>query len=399
MKGAERSLIKVLLLDWSSIKFAFGVIFGMAFSIAVILCTIGLMDGFETTLKQALAKTQGDIYFYSKNGFFNLNQHEKDILNSLKIDSYSEYIETEAFLIDENASQAVLLRGINLDTYPKVTGLEARPQLGGVVIGTELALKLKVSVGQDVVVALASGNRNFKGLPLIIRLRVDGIVEHGIYQKDLRLMYVNLSDLQTWLNTENKINVVTAKIQDQSSEAHHALEVDQMVYELGDRLGFDFRVRPFWHEFSTLIEAVKVEKIMIGLILQVIVVVSIFNVIAFTTFINERKSKELFLFRALGLSQKRLASGWFMLVFILWSSAILASNVFVWVFDWLLANWSFLHLPGDIYYLGRMKLNLETGDYLLVFLVSLIWVLLLASYSLIKLSRQSLLSGLRKEFN
>ncbi|GAB4405451.1 MAG: ABC transporter permease [Bacteriovoracaceae bacterium] len=398
MRKAERALVKVLLLDWTSIKFAVGVILGMSFSIAVILCTVGLMDGFENTLKLALKKTQGDFYFFSKTGFFKLQEYEKNVLDGSGVKTFSEYIETEAFLIDQENPQAVLMRGVEPESYSSVTGLNINPSDSSVIIGMELSKKLNLKVGDEIAIALASGNRNFKGLPLIIRLKIEGVIEHGIYQKDLRILYVNLNNLQTWLNTEGKVNVVTGKLERTEDLASQNENIDYVVYELEEKLGLDFRVRPYWHEFSTLIEAVQVEKVMIGLILQIIVIVSIFNVIAFTTFINERKAKDIFLFRALGLSQRRLARGWFALVFILWICSVLFSNVFVTAFDWLLANWSFFKLPGDIYYLARMQLKIAPLEYAIVFGISLIWILLLATYGLIKMSRQSLLSSLRKEF-
>lgn len=399
MNKAERSLVKVLLLDWTSIKFGLGVVLGMSFSIAVILCTVGLMDGFENTLKKSLMKTQGDLYFFSKTGFFKLQDYERKVLSDSGVSTFSAYIETEAFIVDEENSQAVLMRGIESESYQKVTGQEIKTSNEGVIIGKELAEKLKVKMGDEIAVALASGNRNFKGLPLVVRLKVENIIEHGIYQKDLRLLYVSLSNLDTWLNSSGKVNVVTGKVDHVEKGVERSEKIDYLVYELEEKLGLDFRVRPYWHEFSTLIEAVHVEKIMIGLILQIIVIVSIFNIIAFTTFINEKKSKDIFLFRALGLSQKRLAKGWFILVFFIWILSSLGSNLFVKAFNWLLQNWSFLKLPGDIYYLDRLELVIAPVEYAVVFSISLIWVLILASYSLIKMSRQSLLSGLRKEFN
>ena len=42
---------KTLLWDKASFKFAIGVWLGLSFSIAVILSTIGIMDGFITTMK------------------------------------------------------------------------------------------------------------------------------------------------------------------------------------------------------------------------------------------------------------------------------------------------------------------------------------------------------------
>jgi len=64
------SVFKIVLETKSSRRFLVGTIFSFAFSMSVILCTIGLMDGFELTLKQTLATANGDIKLTSSKGFF-----------------------------------------------------------------------------------------------------------------------------------------------------------------------------------------------------------------------------------------------------------------------------------------------------------------------------------------
>ena len=76
-----------------------------------------------------------------------------------------------------------------------------------------------------------------------------------------------------------------------------------------------FEINLYWEEYQTLLKAVEVEKFSIGIILQVIVVVALFNLVAFIIFISERKSQELFLLRALGGNFKLFRNFW------LWSSS------------------------------------------------------------------------------
>ena len=66
-------------------------------------------------------------------------------------------------------------------------------------------------------------------------------------------------------------------------------------------LGPQFFLGPYWEEFQPLLEAVKHEKFIITLILQLVVIISIFNVVAFIFFVNEKKSKEIFLPVIIGL--------------------------------------------------------------------------------------------------
>ena len=71
MKSQRFKLFLTLFMDNSTtIKFAVGVLVGMAFSISVILSTIGIMDGFQRALKFGLKKSVGEIVMNSEGGGF-----------------------------------------------------------------------------------------------------------------------------------------------------------------------------------------------------------------------------------------------------------------------------------------------------------------------------------------
>ena len=159
-----------------------------------------------------------------------------------------------------------------------------------------------------------------------------------------------------------------------------------------------FYFKPYWREFASLLEAVKVEKVMISLILQMVVIISIFNILAFIIFINEKKSKELFLFKALGLSKKAMSDLWLKLVFLIWTLSSLLSIVFVQIFKISLLKLSLFELPSEIYSMPRIELYLSWKDYLFVFCLTLVWIMIITFYLLRRLKQKSLLAGLRQEF-
>ena len=104
---------------------------------------------------------------------------------------------------------------------------------------------------------------------------------------------------------------------------------------------------------------------MIGIILQLIVIISMFNVLAFIIFINEKKVQEVFLLQALGMSRKELVKYMVTLTFFLWSFACVLSVGFVYFFDYLLKVLPIFQLPGEIYTIGQLKIELGIGQYLL----------------------------------
>ncbi len=383
------------------LRFALGVVLGLAFSMAVILATMGIMDGFENTLKHGLNRSGGDFYFYSKEKFFELDKHIKQYFSNLEIEHYVQVLQTESFITKEKESGerkslGILLRGISAEgnEVKNIMDINLHLRQGEIILGKELASQLEASIGDQVSVLVANNERaGNEGLPAsIVNLTVGGVVTHGIYPKDLRLAYVKKEEVEKIFNVKNKNNLVILKRPKDSTDDNNFIEKFQAIFSN------DFVIRASWQEYAHLIEAAKVEKIILTLILQIIVVVAVFNVNAFIVFLNEKKAKELFLFRSLGVSQKQIFILWGQIIFILWFSAILFSFVFVQIFNLILQYHPWFKLPGVIYNVDRLSINLSSGQYILVFSIALLWLLLISAFALRKVRAEYLIIGLKKEF-
>ncbi len=400
MKNDRFKLFLTLFLDHpTTVKFAVGVLVGMAFSIAVILSTMGIMDGFDHALKVGLKKSVGDVAMHSRQGFFVLNDEIRKKFDQQKIKTFSALVQTESFLIFDEDSRGVLVKAID-ESYAEVVDLPLKLNMGEVAIGSEIAKINQIKIGDEIVLAFGKGNVEIKSMPSLERFKVTEIINHGIYQKDSRLVYVRLDEIQRILELKNRVNMISFNIpkNPDSNERDDLKLIENSIVNLRQHFGYDFYFKPYWRELTSLIEAVKVEKFMISMILQMVVIISIFNILAFIIFINEKKSKELFLFKALGLSKKAMSDLWMKLVLSIWGLSCLISIIFVQIFKLILLKFSLFELPSDIYYMPRIELFLSYKDYLLVFFLALVWILLITYYLLRRLKQKSLLEGLRQEF-
>ncbi|MCK5882105.1 MAG: ABC transporter permease [Bacteriovoracaceae bacterium] len=403
MLAVLKTIVGFLVHDRASKKFAFGVLFGLGFSVSIILATIGIMDGFESTLKAGLKRSMGDISIHSRKGFFKPVDEFASIFKSLRVTEYSSYVKSEGFVIHNEASKAVQVNGIDFKSFSEVSGISLKLETNSVAIGSELAEQFSLKVGDEVVLALPNGNEEFSSLPLLTRRKVGQIITHGIYLKDLRLIYIDKTTLQASLNIGPRVNMISLNLplsyeKEAGSSKNYTDIVSGFKRVLQEELDMEYLVRPFWREYAGLIEAVRVEKVMIGIILQIIVIIAIFNVLAFIIFINEQRSREIFLFKALGMSQRNLMKVWLMLGILLWMLSCGIAMSFVSMINYALLNFSFLKLPGEIYTLGQLHIELDLLDYSIVFGGTLVWLLLVSGIAFIKMKRGSIISGLRKEF-
>lgn len=387
-----------LFLDSTTKKFLVGVLVGLAFSIAVILSTVGIMDGFERALRHGLKKSAGDITMKYSQGFFTVSDRLKQELKDAEIKNYAPLIETESFLIFNDESRGVQIKAVNPD-YGKVVGIPLDLSPHSVAIGSEIARINKIAIGDEIVLAFGKGGDEFKNMPTLKRFKVAKIVTHGVFQKDARIVYTRLDEIQSLIGLGSRINIIAFNIDRTKVSSDNDLQaIESKLTDLRMRFEPEFFFKPYWREFGALIEAVQAEKVLISLILQLIVVISVFNVLAFIYFINEKKSKELFLFKALGLSKKSMNNLWIKLVMMMWVVSSAISIVFVQLFRWMLLKLPFFALPAEVYHMPRIDIYLSLFDYVMVFALALVWMLLITYYLLRKLRNKSLLEGLRQEF-
>lgn len=386
------SLFKIILENRSSKRFLLATIFSFAFSMTVILATIGLMDGFTSSLKKALAHSNGDIKFSALNKFFLDNEELKDKLLSPSVSDYTTLLQLESFALIRGESKGVLLRGIDVNKFSKMTGLRFEGLKKGVFVGDKFKEKYNLKLGDEFVLAFTNRKDTANTAVKLITVAIDGFVKHGVYEKDFRYIYIDRVYLEQLSgHREGASNYGLLKI-------NQNFKIKDVAGELNREFIEELDFRPYWSEFNTLIEAVEMEKVSISLILQLIVLVAILNIMGFIIFISETKAQDFFMLRALGLSFDSYQKFWYILLGGTWFVSCFVSEFFIFILNKVILKLPIFEIPADIYVLAELKLKLEILDYLYVFGLSFLWIMLVGFITLKRQKKKSLLSGLRQEF-
>lgn len=392
------SLFQIILDKKSALRFLIGTIFSLAFSIAVILSTIGLMDGYSVSLKRALAQSNGDLKLKARNGFYSLEGIEDKLNQDKTVEISSHILQIEAFALANKQSKGVLVKGIEPKSFRQVTGLNVplrknSNDMEGVIVGVQFAKKFDLKIGDNVVLAFNSKKARELGSASLVQFEIQGILRHGIFEKDMRFMYMHREKLQKILDLRNfTVNEGLIKVVD-------GLSLEETQRSLQKKYDRDFFVSTYWAEHEVLLDAVEIERDTISIALQLIVLVSVINIIAFMVFISEIKSQDIFMLRALGLSLKSFKKFWYCMLSCIWIVSCVFSVLLIFILDKGILQMSIFQLPGDIYKLSQLNILLKIDDYLLVFGLSLIWVFTVGFITIKRMSSKSLLSGLREEFS
>ena len=390
------NFIKILRLDKKIGMFLLWVAFGLGFSMSVILSTIGLMEGFERDLLSALKKSNGD---FSVNGSFSSGDVElikKHLLKKYPSLTTKSFLKSEVFLVGKrelSKGAVILSTDFKENKLFALRNLSTNPGSGEAIVGEDLGKELKLNVGDSFRVLMRQNDSN--GFS-IRNFKVADYFKTNLYEKDSRFVYIDIDEFSS--HEETVFNHLIFDFNfpyDSFSLQKERIEVvNDELYAFDENL---YAV-PYWDDYATLIDAVEIEKNSILLVLQIIVVVSVFNLVSFLIFFREKKIKELFTLHALGLSPREINRIWFKLSTVLWLCAVVVSNILVLVFGKILVLISENIMPKNIYHLGTINLYLSLENYVVVYTASLCWIFLMTFLLVRKFRADSLLRGLRQQY-
>ncbi len=173
----------------------------------------------------------------------------------------------------------------------------------GVVLGKLLARKLDVQPGDTVILFTLGGTKISASLgtlvPRPLRFEVTGVFETGMYEYDDAYLYMSLATAQQVSAMDSAVTGIDIKTRDR-------WVARQVSEQLVDSLGFAYRAVDWQEQNSSLFQALKLEKLGMGVILLLIVVVAAFNIISNLTMVVADKTREIGILKAMGMTARSI---------------------------------------------------------------------------------------------
>jgi len=288
-------------------------------------------------------------------------------------------------------SEDVLPAEIDPDPCRSPAQVRALP---GVVIGTSLARRLAVGLGDCLQVTSpqigmtfgASGARP----PIAKQFRVIAVFEAGFDQYDSKLVYTDLYEAQAFYEQGDSVTGVEAKVDDIERAADIAKTVDKLlangVYHTMD-----------WRELNHgLFTALLIQQIAMSVVLTLIIVVAAFTVIATLIMVVLDKRKEIALLKALGASDNAVLR-----VFLYQGGIIgVVGTALGLVLGFLgckaLAAYGF-PLDPKVYFISKLPVNVRPTEFLITGAVAIVICLVATIFPALYAARLRPSDGLRSE--
>jgi lipoprotein-releasing system permease protein len=264
--------------------------------------------------------------------------------------------------------------------------------LHGVLVGRELTRQIHLSTNNEVrlVSPLSDpSNPDATGTPIPFNrdYRVAGVFYTGMYEYDLKYVYVTLASLQSFLDRGDTIDGIEVRVTDPD-------QTGSVVTRLQRELGPDYRVQD-WRELNrNLFSALKLEKIAMFLVLAIIILVASFSIVGNLIMVVIEKGREIALLKTLGASTQGVVA-----VFVLQGIVIGSLGVGLGIaiglgICWFLMSYGFPINP-DVYYIDKLPVHVDGMSVALVGVAGLAISIAATIYPAILASRLRPAAGLR----
>lgn len=344
-------------------------VLGVSVGVLALIVVLAVYTGFTEGLRDQIIGINAHILVQRLGG--SISRPEiilKEISSVQGVTAATPYIYGQALISSTRKSSGVVLRGIDPETASTVIAIEGEMKAGtllnlrdtgglpSIILGSELAQQLGVSMGDKIRLLSANGPLSPMGvLPKVLTCRVAGLFETGMFEYDSTMGFINLKTARSLSGLDRGVHGIEVRTNDVE-------QADRIAKTLQDHLGSGFSVRDWMQINQNLFAALKLEKVGIFIALDLIILVAALNIISALVMVVMEKNRDIAILKSMGA-----ATGSIMRIFFYQGMIIGIGGTLLGVLGGLglcslLKNYPIIELPRNVYPMSTMPIKVVPLD-------------------------------------
>lgn len=371
---------------------------GVVLGVAALVIILSVTNGFSGEVKNRLIGMNYHVKIFCYSGPL---PDYREVLEKVEkfpgVVAAAPVIESTAVITpkrDTREVNGIRLLGIEPESFARISELPKHLQYDpnkeilvgkvpeqknpGIILGQVLANILKVGPSFDVLlfsVQQVDLEDVVMGgfMPRLWTFLVTDTFESGMYEFDSSFAFVALEDAQKILDLEDQVTQVYLRVEDiyRAAEIRDALE---------EELGFPYRAADWTQIFPAFFEWIELEKWAIFLALSLIILVAAFNIMSILAMSVLIKTPEIGILRAMGCTTRGIRRIFMYQGLVIGVVGTALGCLAGFAVCLVQQRFEVISIPGEVYLINSLPVDMEATDFLLVSAVSLAICLLTSIY-------------------
>jgi lipoprotein-releasing system permease protein len=385
---------------------------GVLVGVSALIVIIGVMNGLQQDLREKILVGSPDVRVLTYGEDLKITDWPK-VLDKVRkqpgVVTAAPFVLTEGVMTGgHDYSGGVYIVGLLPAGrgVPDVTTIRSHATAGdfrfastdgqqrGVVLGKLLASRFNKYPGDSINLISVGGaklNPVTGGVvPRVERFEVTGVVSTGMYEYDNSYVFVALSRAQDLAGLGDGVTGIEVKTTDR-------WQAKNVAANLVTALGWPYRTVDWEEQNSSLFQALKLEKLGMGVILLLIVLVAAFNIVSTLTMVVADKTKEIGILKAMGMPAKSIRRIFFAQGLVIGVVGTALGLILGFGAALALDKYHFIKLDPQVYFIDHLPVSTQPTDVLWIVLASIAIAAIATVYPSIQASRLFPIEAIRHE--
>ena len=385
---------------------------GVMVGVSALIVIIGVMNGLQHDLREKILVGSPDIRVLSYGEGLRINDWQQTLEKIRRqpgVVAAAPFVLTEAVITaGKDYTGGVYVVGIPPAGrgVPDVTAIRSHAfegdfrfastdgQRRGVVLGKLLASRFAKVVGDTIFLVSAAGTKMNAAIGALVpkfeQFEVTGIVSTGMYEYDNAYTFIALDKAQELAGLGNGVTGIEVKTTDR-------WQASTVAPQLVAALGWPFRTVDWEEQNHSLFQALKLEKLGMGVILLLIVLVAAFNIVSTLTMVVADKTKEIGILKAMGMPAKSIRRIFFAQGVVIGVVGTVLGLIIGFAAAIGLDKYKFIKLDPQVYFIDHLPVANQPEDVIMIVLASIAIAAVATVYPSIQASRLFPLEAIRHE--